>query len=84
MHMNMQHMNGRGRGSAGLGPGAGPGMGVDGVIPQGGERRQQQRRRKVQKGLEDNVRRTVYISYIDQQVGLGTWGVSISIGQKVI
>lgn len=67
MHMNMQHMNGRGRGSAGLGPGAGPGMGVDGVIPQGGERRQQ-RRRKVQKGLEDNVRRTVYISYIDQQV----------------
>jgi hypothetical protein len=25
-------------------------------------------RKKVQRGLEDNVRRTVYISYIDQQV----------------
>jgi hypothetical protein len=25
-------------------------------------------RKKVQRGLEDNVKRTVYISYIDQQV----------------
>lgn len=32
------------------------------------DRRNQQRKKKVQKGLEDNVRRTVYISYIDQQV----------------
>jgi hypothetical protein len=32
------------------------------------DRKQQQRKRRVQKGLEDNVRRTVYISYINQQV----------------
>lgn len=40
--------------------------------PPGGQQQQQiQRgggRKKVQRGLEDNVRRTVYISYIDQQV----------------
>jgi hypothetical protein len=36
---------------------------------QQGPGQQQQRRKKVQRGLEDNVKRTVYISYIDQQVG---------------
>lgn len=35
---------------------------------QPGQLMQPQRRRKVQRGLEDNVKRTVYISYIDQQV----------------
>jgi hypothetical protein len=38
------------------------------------DRKQQQRKRRVQKGLEDNVRRTVYISYIDQQVTSGVCG----------
>lgn len=35
---------------------------------QPGQLGQPPRRRKVQRGLEDNVKRTVYISYIDQQV----------------
>eukprot|EP00879_Flechtneria_rotunda_P014157 GHRR01014792.1.p1 GENE.GHRR01014792.1~~GHRR01014792.1.p1 ORF type:complete len:311 (+),score=80.80 GHRR01014792.1:951-1883(+) len=34
----------------------------------GGHQQQRGRAKKIQKGLEDNVRRTVYISYIDQQV----------------
>lgn len=33
-----------------------------------GEKRQQQKKKRHQRGLEDNVKRTVYISYIDQQV----------------
>lgn len=49
------------------GRGAGYGMPQDPRQPQPP---QQQRRKKVQRGLEDNVRRTVYISYIDQQVRL--------------
>lgn len=55
--------------------GGGPGgPGPRGMGPPGGQQQQQQQmqrgggRKKVQRGLEDNVRRTVYISYIDQQV----------------
>lgn len=57
-----------------MGPGYGPGPSDRGMRPAQGsavpplDRKQQQRKRRVQKGLEDNVRRTVYISYIDQQV----------------
>lgn len=56
--------NGRGGPGPRMGPGPGRGMG-----PQQ-QQQQMQRggRKKVQRGLEDNVRRTVYISYIDQQV----------------
>ncbi len=32
------------------------------------DRRVQQRKKKVQRGLEDNVRRTVYVSYINHMV----------------
>jgi hypothetical protein len=43
----------------------------------GGPQQQQMQRggrKRVQRGLEDNVRRTVYISYIDQQVRpAGAW-----------
>lgn len=74
-HHHMQDMrggpmqNGRGGppGPRMMGPGPGPrGMGM-----QQQQQQQMQRgggRKKVQRGLEDNVRRTVYISYIDQQV----------------
>lgn len=51
-------------------PNAGRGGRAAGVpmgSPQPG-RGQAPRKRKTQKGLEDNVKRTVYISYIDQQV----------------
>jgi hypothetical protein len=60
-------------GGKGRGQGRGGGHMQDqrqlGPGQQGQQGQQQQRRKKVQRGLEDNVKRTVYISYIDQQVG---------------
>ena len=67
--------NGRGGGPRGMGPGP-RGMG-----PQQHQQQMQRGgggRKKVQRGLEDNVRRTVYISYIDQQVRGWAWGVGES------
>jgi hypothetical protein len=69
-HLDMRGgpmQNGRGGpGPRMMGPGPGPrGMGMQ------QQQQQMQRgggRKKVQRGLEDNVKRTVYISYIDQQV----------------
>ncbi|WIA18937.1 hypothetical protein OEZ85_003606 [Tetradesmus obliquus] len=69
------HHQGGGMGPRDGGRGRGPGRGGplqdnrQGPAQQGQQGPgQQQRRKKVQRGLEDNVKRTVYISYIDQQV----------------
>jgi hypothetical protein len=55
----------RTRGGARGAPGSGGGGSGSGHHS---ERRVQQRKKKVQRGLEENVKRTVYISHIDQQV----------------
>lgn len=53
-------------GSRGGSAGAGPSAGANGAGT--GNRIAQAQRKKVQRGLEANVKCTVYISYIDQQV----------------
>lgn len=60
-----RYMNG-GKGQQGKGGKGQPGKGQ--VKGQGKDRKQPPKKRRSQKGLEDNVRRTVYISYIDQSV----------------
>lgn len=77
MGMNGHPMDMRGPMQNGRGP-AGPRMGPGprGMGPQQQQQMQRGGRKKVQRGLEDNVKRTVYISYIDQQVRL-CWGQAL-------
>jgi hypothetical protein len=57
---------GSGRGSGGAGTSAAVAA-PSGRSGRERERRAAQRKRRTQRGLEENVRRTVYISYVDQQ-----------------
>jgi hypothetical protein len=55
---------------SGQGAGAYPGNQQQQLLQQQGSSSSSQQRRRQQKGLEANIKRTIYVSYIDLQVGV--------------